>query len=80
MIPLIGLAAIVWGVAIKRMVDYNRYKSSQKKRNVNTSSMDTERNFYLDIGASGEMEETQKPIILIRDSRVYLAKGEADER
>lgn len=80
MIPLIGLAVIVWGAAIKKIVDYNRHKSSQKKRSINTSSMDNEKNFYLDIGASGNAEESQKPVILIRDSRVYLAKGEADER
>ncbi len=80
MIPLIGLAVIVWSVAIKRIVDYSRHKSSQKKRNVNASSMDAERNFYLDIGASGNLEESQKPAILIRDSKVYLVKGETDEQ
>ena len=80
MIPLIGLAVIVWGAAIKRIVNYNRHKSSRKKRNANTSSMDNERNFYLDIGASGNLEETRKPTILIRDSRVYLIKGETDEQ
>lgn len=80
MIPLIGLAVIVWGVAIKRIVDYNRHKSSQRKKSIDTSYMDNERNFYLDMRTPGRMEERQKPIFLIKDSRVYLVKGESDER
>jgi hypothetical protein len=84
MVPLVVLAGVVWGVAIKRIVDYNRYKNSHK---VNRDTNDPRRIDYTKrdfpaVQRKQDLEyrqEQRTPIILIRDSNVYLVKGDGDD-
>ena len=87
--PLMILAGVVWGVAIKRIVNYSQYKSrlrkgsNDKTLDGDSSLEEDERTLYLIAEGARRREEerrkSQRPIIIIKDSIVYPVKGDDDE-
>jgi hypothetical protein len=80
LLPLI--ACVTWGVAIKRIIDYSRYKNAHRpdREKKESGDIDYSMEDYLLMQRRQELEQRKnsRPIIVIKDSRVYLVEGESD--
>lgn len=87
MLPLVIAAGVVWGVAIKRIVDYNRYKNSQthsKSGKIDFPKADLPvyqpKNRERDLSSYAPPRfEDRRTYIVFKDCKFYIVKGGSDE-